>query len=196
RGRPRRRRRRFRRGGLYPPLQGLPGPPRRGLGVHGAGHRREPPGDDPRDRLRRGPGAAEGPRPRSRYWQAEDRGLRQGPPGAHGGGRPGKLLNFLYLLGRHPEEVEADLAAEYGGLDLVYLWRGRITARRLSVLTVQLPSGSRVWKATGGAQAWSDEVSTLMILDLRLRELCWAETEDGQKGRNAPAIVSPPQFED
>lgn len=35
-----------------------------------------------------------------------------------------------------------------------------------------------------------------MILDLRLRELFWAETEDGQKGRNAPEIVSPPPFED
>src|SRR5699024_275377 len=122
--------------------------------------------------------------------------FRQGLPGAHGRGRPGKLINFLYLLGRHPEEVEADLASEYGGLDLVDLWRGRITARRLSVLTVHLPSGSRVCKATGGAPAWSDEVSTLMILDLRLRELFWAETEDGQKGRNAPEIVSPPPFED
>lgn len=36
----------------------------------------------------------------------------------------------------------------------------------------------------------------MMILDLRLRELFWAETEDGQKGRNAPEIVPPPPFED
>lgn len=34
-----------------------------------------------------------------------------------------------------------------------------------------------------------------MVLDLRLRELFWAETEDGQKGRNAPEMVSPPPFE-
>lgn len=35
-----------------------------------------------------------------------------------------------------------------------------------------------------------------MILDLRLRELFWAETEDGQNGRNAPEMVDPPPFED
>lgn len=91
--------------------------------------------------------------------------------------------------------MEADLASEYNGLDLVDLWRGRITARRLSVLVTQLPDGARVWKATGGAKAWSDEVSTMMILDLRLRELFWAETEDGQNGRNAPEMVEPPPFE-
>lgn len=36
----------------------------------------------------------------------------------------------------------------------------------------------------------------MMILDLRLRELFWAETEDGQHGRNAPELVSPPPVED
>lgn len=36
----------------------------------------------------------------------------------------------------------------------------------------------------------------MMVLDLRLRELFWAETEDGQNGRNAPEMVSPPPFED
>ena len=35
----------------------------------------------------------------------------------------------------------------------------------------------------------------MMILDLRLRELFWAETEDGQNGKNAPEIVTPPPFE-
>src|SRR5699024_12261947 len=92
--------------------------------------------------------------------------FRQGLPGAHGRGWPGKLINFLYLLGRHPEEVEADLASEYGGLDLVDLWRGRITARRLSVLTVHLPSGSRALQVTGGAPAWTGGVWALRIPDL------------------------------
>ena len=52
-----------------------------------------------------------------------------------------------------------------------------------------------MWKATGGAAAWSDEVSTMMVLDLRLRELFWAETKDGQEGKNPPEMVSPPPFE-
>ena len=52
-----------------------------------------------------------------------------------------------------------------------------------------------MWKATGGAAAWSDEVATMMILDLRLREIFWAETEDGQNGKNAPEMVDPPPFE-
>ena len=36
----------------------------------------------------------------------------------------------------------------------------------------------------------------MMILDLRLRELFWAETKDGQEGKNPPEIVSPPPFEE
>lgn len=36
----------------------------------------------------------------------------------------------------------------------------------------------------------------MMILDLRLRELFWAETKDGQEGKNPPEMVSPPPFED
>lgn len=102
---------------------------------------------------------------------------------------------FLYLLGRHPEEVEADLAQAYN-IDIVDLWRHRVTPRRLSVLTLQLPDGSRIWQATGGPKAWSDEVLTMMILDLRLRELFWTKTKDGQDGKNPPEIAPYPRHED
>lgn len=36
----------------------------------------------------------------------------------------------------------------------------------------------------------------MMILDLRLRELFWAETEDGQNGKNRPELVPPPPLAD
>lgn len=104
-------------------------------------------------------------------------------------------MPFLYLLGRHPEEVEADLASEYNGLDLVDLWRGGLSLRKAAALVAQLPPGSRVWQATGGPRAWSDTVHTLMVLELRLRYLLWAQTDDGEKGKNPPKMQPYPELE-
>ena len=63
------------------------------------------------------------------------------------------------------------------------------------MLVAQLPGGARTWQATGGEKAWSEEVATMMVLDLRLRQLFWAKTEDGQNGKNAPEMVQPPPVE-
>ena len=78
---------------------------------------------------------------------------------------------------------------------MVDLWRGRLSLRRAAVLTAQLPGGARVWQETGGARAWSDTVATLMVLELRLREQMWAQSEDGEKGKNQPKMQPSPPFE-
>lgn len=52
-----------------------------------------------------------------------------------------------------------------------------------------------MWKETGGARAWSDTVATLMVLDLRARELLWSKTEDAEKGHNRPEMVPYPTVE-
>lgn len=97
------------------------------------------------------------------------------------------------MLSEYPEELEADLAAEYG-VDLVDLWRGGLTLRRVAVLATQLPAGSRVWQATGGPRAWSDEYHGLLAVMNRVERLEWRKTEDGSKGKNPPQMQEPPPF--
>lgn len=103
-------------------------------------------------------------------------------------------MHFLWLLTEYPEELEADFVAYYPAVDLLDLWRGGLTLRRAAVLAMQLPAGSRLWQATGGPKAWSDEYHALMVVQWRLQILEWRETEDGQKGKNAPQMEEPPPF--
>ena len=62
---------------------------------------------------------------------------------------------------------------------------------------MQLPNGSRLWEATGGGRAWSDEYTGLMIVRHGVDVLAWQQTEDGSKGNNSPKPLEPPEwFED
>jgi hypothetical protein len=76
----------------------------------------------------------------------------------------------------------------------VNLWCGGLTLRRAGVLATQLPAGARIWQATGGPKAWSDEYHALMVVQWRVQILEWRQTEDGQKGKNAPVLQEPPPF--
>lgn len=89
--------------------------------------------------------------------------------------------------------MEADLAHHYQ-VDVVDLWRGRITLRRLATLTMQLPAGGQLWQATGGARAWSDTYAGLVATHHGLSILAWQQTEDGQKGKKPPSPAEPPPF--
>lgn len=102
-------------------------------------------------------------------------------------------MGLLWILTEYPEELEADLASEYG-VDLVDLWRGGLTLRRAAVLATQLPAGSRVWQSAGGPKAWADEYQALMVVEWRLQILDWRQTEDGSKGKNPPDMQEPPPF--
>lgn len=62
---------------------------------------------------------------------------------------------------------------------------------------MKLPGGSRVWQATGGAKAWSDEFAGLMVVEHRIRHLIWTKSEDAENGKtnSAPKMIEPPEFE-
>ncbi len=67
-----------------------------------------------------------------------------------------------------------------------------MSLRRIANLTVQIPDGSRLWKATGGPRAWSDEYAGLMANRHGLEVLAWQQTEDGSNGKNSPSAPEPP----
>lgn len=57
--------------------------------------------------------------------------------------------------------MEADLQAEYQ-VDLAGLYTGAMTPRRCWLLIEQLPPGSRLAMAAGGAAAWSTETHAIV----------------------------------
>ena len=71
------------------------------------------------------------------------------------------------LLREYGEAIEADLLHYYGG-DLLDLWRGVLTPRRVLVLIKGLPPGSALHRARGGDAFWSDEVAAIKSMGHRL----------------------------
>lgn len=64
----------------------------------------------------------------------------------------------------HPDALEADLQRVYG-LDLLDLWRGKLSLRKLSVLVTHLPPGSAVWSAeTDLDYGWT--LTDILLTDL------------------------------
>lgn len=57
--------------------------------------------------------------------------------------------------------MEADFASEYPGVDLLGIFTGELTMRRLMVLMSGLRAGSRLQFARGGPGAWSDVVAAV-----------------------------------
>ena len=49
------------------------------------------------------------------------------------------------------------------GVDLLDLWRGTLSPRRVCVLINGLPPGSAYGRARGGAGAWSEETAAALI---------------------------------
>lgn len=100
-------------------------------------------------------------------------------------------------MSRHADEIEADFAQFYPAHDLGGVWTGALTWRKASVLAMQLPAGARIWQATGGARAWSDEFAGLMVVEQRIRHLIWTKSEDAEKGKTntAPKMIDPPEYE-
>ncbi|SIM73939.1 MULTISPECIES: hypothetical protein [Mycobacteroides] len=71
----------------------------------------------------------------------------------------------MSLLDEHGDEIEADLAQYYNGLDLTDLYRGTLSFRRLGVLVRQLPPHSRTVTAVNDGQpGWT--VTDHLIADV------------------------------
>jgi hypothetical protein len=69
------------------------------------------------------------------------------------------------MLIEHGDEIEADLAQYYNGLDLTDLYRGTLSFRRLGVLVRQLPPRSRLVTALNDGQpGWT--VTDHLIADV------------------------------
>lgn len=71
----------------------------------------------------------------------------------------------MSLLDEHGDEIEADLAQYYNGLDLTDLYRGTLSFRRVGVLVRQLPPHSRTVTAVNDGQpGWT--VTDHLIADV------------------------------
>ena len=60
-------------------------------------------------------------------------------------------------------------------------------------LAYMLPRGSRTFTAIDPEYAWEQEHYLLANMAHTLDLLLWAQTKDGQKGRNKPKPITPPR---
>lgn len=94
------------------------------------------------------------------------------------------------LLREHGEEIEADLLRVYG-VDLLDLYRGTLTPRRLLVLIRGLPPGSALGRAMGGDVALSDEVTAIRMAAWQI--CCYIASAVGAKQSDLPKPPQPPE---
>ncbi|AZF93592.1 tail assembly chaperone [Gordonia phage Eyes] len=89
----------------------------------------------------------------------------------------GKMIGLIALLEQRGDEIESDLHDK--GVDLVDLFRGRLSLRKVAVLIAFLPPTSALAIATNGGQApWS--LTEYLLTDL------WALQARQLAGRKAP----------
>ncbi|AON97309.1 tail assembly chaperone [Gordonia phage Hedwig] len=87
------------------------------------------------------------------------------------------MIGLIALLEQHGGEIESDLQGK--GIDLVDLYRGRLTLRKIAVLIKYLPATSALALATNGGQApWS--LTEYLLSDI------WALHARQIAGRRAP----------
>jgi hypothetical protein len=77
-------------------------------------------------------------------------------------------------------------------LDLLDLWRGKLSPRKASVLAVGLPAGAVVWQVAGVDSAWTTTDHLLARAIDALEVANWMRSEDGSKGKNRPEPVLRP----
>ena len=77
-----------------------------------------------------------------------------------------------------------DLAETYN----IYDYK-RVPGRLLGILAAGLGDNSRIGKKINGVRGTISEVLLAQILDA-VRFLCWAQTEDGRKGKHRPNSVA------
>ena len=77
-----------------------------------------------------------------------------------------------------------DLAETYN----IYDYK-RVPGRLLGILVAGLGENTRIGKKINGVKGTVTEVLLAQILD-GVRFLCWAQTEDGRKGKHRPKSVA------
>ena len=76
-------------------------------------------------------------------------------------------------------------------MDLLDLWRGTLTPRRLLVLIRGLPPGSALGRAMGGDAALSDEVTATRMAAWQIS--CYIASAVGAKQSDLPKPPKPPE---
>lgn len=90
----------------------------------------------------------------------------------------------------HPDELRADFQ-QYYGLNLDRMGAD-YSPEHAGALCAQLPRGARTMLAEDEGLRWGDQEAMLSSIEHGIRVLCWQNTKDGQKGRNAPKPVALP----
>lgn len=88
------------------------------------------------------------------------------------------------MLATDRNAVICDLAETYNIYDYE-----RVPGRLLGILVAGLGENTRIGKKINGVRGTVTEVLLAQILD-GVRFLCWAQTEDGKKGKHRPASVA------
>lgn len=76
-------------------------------------------------------------------------------------------------------------------VDLLDYWRGRISARKLTVYITQLKPGARLHMAMGGGGAWSQEAAATHVQGQRVMTAVIAAA--GGKKNQIPPPLEPPE---
>ena len=110
------------------------------------------------------------------------------------GCRRGGIAGLLELLREHGEAVEYDLLAL--GLRLDWLGTDLLTWRDLLVVVRQAAPGSAIARAVEPEQAaWGLSEQLLALVADYLAWMQWAQSTDGEKGRNRPRPIPRPGVE-
>ncbi|MCP3800318.1 hypothetical protein NLX83_13725 [Allokutzneria sp. A3M-2-11 16] len=94
--------------------------------------------------------------------------------GGYGGAGPGKPLTVARLLAREDtaSALEADFLRWFG-VDLLDLYRGRLSLRRVCLLVQHLPIEAAVWRTEDAPGPWSRTEALLFAVERRVTAL-WA----------------------
>ena len=87
------------------------------------------------------------------------------------------------MLNTDEDALICDLAETYG----IYDWRA-LPLKTVAVLSFGLSDNSRIKRLLAGAKIGLEEMLMAVCAD-RLGLLVWANTKDGQKGRNKPKSI-------
>ena len=94
------------------------------------------------------------------------------------------MIALASMLAIDRNALICDLAETYR----IYDYR-RVPGRTLGILAAGLGPDTRIGKTINGVRGSVSEILLARILD-GIQFLCWAKTEDGQKGRNRPKSVA------
>ena len=103
--------------------------------------------------------------------------------------RPKRVAAVVWLAEEHPDALTAELLRY--GLHLTGPYRN-CTIDEAYAIAVNPSPGSPLAAALDPAAAWPPSSYLLSSIEYSLRWLCWAETEDGAKGRNRPTPLATP----